>query len=76
MFGSKKPSTSGPAPAFATDEQQRGDGLTARIGQITADPANPYRSSLPLYRMAAQDAYGNAAAHTAQPEKVKRRWGR
>lgn len=58
-----------PALAFAAEEEVRGDGLTTRIQQIASDPSNPSNDSLPLYRMAARDAYSNAAQHTPQPER-------
>jgi hypothetical protein len=74
MFG-RKPAQQ-PSEAFATAEQTRADGLARRIGQISFDPANPSRGSLPHYQAAYQDASGNAAAHTAQPEQPRRKWGR
>ncbi|MBV9024246.1 MAG: hypothetical protein JO362_10745 [Streptomycetaceae bacterium] len=74
MFG-RKPAQQ-PAEMLAQAEQTRADGLARRIGQISSDPTNPSRGSLPLYQAAYQDASGNAAAHTAQPEKPRRKWGR
>lgn len=65
-----------PAEALAAEEQNRGEGLARRIARISSDPTNPSQASLPHYQAAAQNAFHNAAAHTAQPEKPKRRWGR
>ncbi|MBV9026056.1 MAG: hypothetical protein JO362_20230 [Streptomycetaceae bacterium] len=66
-----------PSEAFAAEEQHRADGLARRIVEISARPAGaPETSALPHYQAAYQDASGNAAAHTAQPEKPKRKWGR
>jgi len=60
---------SGPCEALACEEQARGDNLVARIVELAAGP-EPY--SLPLWQDAARDAYGTAAANTAQPEGVPR----
>lgn len=62
MFGRQ-----GPSPAFAAEEQQRGDNLAARIVQIQADPGSAQNDVLPLFKAAAQNAYGNAATHSPQP---------
>jgi hypothetical protein len=74
MF-SRKPAQQ-PAEALAQAEQTRADGLARRIGQITSTPGHPSAGSLPHYQAAYKDASGNAAAHTAQPEKPRRKWGR
>lgn len=50
------------APALAAEEQQRGDNLTARIGELQARGED-----VSLHQMAARDAYGNAAAYGVQP---------
>jgi hypothetical protein len=73
VFWKKEPL---PSEEFAEVEQGRADGLAKRIETISSDPANPSRGSLPFYRQAYQEASGNAAAHTAQPEKPKKKWGR
>lgn len=57
-----------PAPAFALEEEFRGEGLAARSAAIASDPFNPSRPSLPLHRDAARAAFEAAAAHTAQPD--------
>jgi hypothetical protein len=59
---------SAPAPAFALEEEHRGEGLAARAALIASDPFNPSRPSLRFYREAARLAFETAAAHTAQPE--------
>jgi hypothetical protein len=53
---------------FAQAEQTRADGLAQRIGEISSTPGHPSTGSLPHYQAAYQNASGNAAAHTAQPE--------
>lgn len=57
-----------PAPAFALEEEFRGEGLAARSAAIASDPRNPSLPSLPFYRHAARAAFEAAAAHTVQPE--------
>ncbi|WP_438479218.1 hypothetical protein [Streptomyces asiaticus] len=58
----------GKAPALAAEEQARGEGLTARIVQISSDPSNPSNGSLPLYQQAARAAFETAAEYGEQPE--------
>ncbi|MFD5319336.1 hypothetical protein [Streptomyces sp. NPDC127098] len=57
-----------PSEAFAAEEQNRADGLARRIDTITSTPGHPSTGSLPHYQAAYQNASGNAAAHTVQPE--------
>lgn len=57
-----------PAPAFAADEQARGEGLATRIEEISSDPSNPSNGSLSYYQQAAQEAFGNAAEYGEQPK--------
>ncbi|MDI5965763.1 hypothetical protein [Streptantibioticus silvisoli] len=54
---------SGPAPMLAAEEQQRGDNLAARIVELQLSG-----QSVAFHQQAAQDAYGNAAQYTVQPE--------
>ncbi|MER5350487.1 hypothetical protein ABT093_09165 [Kitasatospora sp. NPDC002551] len=65
-----------PSEAFAAEEQHRADGLARKIGEITADPTSALTGSLPHYQAAYRQASTLAAAHTAQPERPTRRWGR
>ncbi|MFI0914338.1 hypothetical protein [Streptomyces abikoensis] len=53
---------------FALEEEFRGEGLTARIVDISSDPSNPSNVCLDLYQVAAQDAFSNAARYGSQPE--------
>jgi hypothetical protein len=73
VFGRKKEL---PSEEFAGTEQLRADGLAKRIETISSDPNNPSQGSLPFYQEAYRQASGNAASHTAQPEKPKKKWGR
>lgn len=56
-----------PSPAFAAEEQNRANGLAARIVAIQATPGHPSAGSVGHYRSAYQDASGNAAEHGEQP---------
>ncbi|MGW6456714.1 hypothetical protein ACWF94_12455 [Streptomyces sp. NPDC055078] len=57
-----------PSEALAAEEQARADGLAKRCGEIASTPGHPSLGSLPHYQVAYQNASGNAAGHTAQPE--------
>ncbi|MGK5733311.1 hypothetical protein [Streptomyces sp. URMC 124] len=52
---------------LAAMEEYRGEGLTARIVDISSDPQNPSNSCLDLYQAAVQDAFSNAARYGSQP---------
>lgn len=54
---------SGPAPMLAAEEQQRGDNLTARIGELSTAGQD-----VTYHQMAARDAYSTAAQCTEQPK--------
>jgi hypothetical protein len=56
-----------PSPAFAAEEQNRANGLAARIVEIQATPGHPSAGSVGHYQAAYQDASGNAAKHGEQP---------
>lgn len=56
-----------PVPVWAHAEQERADGLAARVVVISADPGHPSRESLPLYREAARLAFESAARFAVQP---------
>jgi hypothetical protein len=57
------------APFLAAEEQQRGDNLAQVIDHFVSDPSTAAHDSLHLYQDAVQDAYGNAARYTEQPER-------
>ncbi|MFE3601828.1 hypothetical protein [Streptomyces sp. NPDC059142] len=57
----------GASEAFASEEQNRADGLARRCEEIRSTPGHPSQGSLPHYQAAYQNASGNAAAHTSQP---------
>ncbi|MBB1252909.1 hypothetical protein H3146_05945 [Streptomyces sp. OF3] len=52
-----------PCEMLAAEEQQRGDNLTAVAADRVAAGLD-----ITWHQIAARDAYGNAAAHTSQPE--------
>lgn len=58
-----------PSESYAADEQHRADGLARMIGDIQSRPDSALHRVLPHYQAAYQDAAGNAAAHTGQPER-------
>lgn len=51
------------APMLAAEEQQRGDNLTQRIGELATAGQDTT-----LHQMAARDAYSNAARYSEQPK--------
>ncbi len=57
-----------PSEAFAAEEQNRADGLGRQLVELSSDPTRPLANSLPHYQAAYQNAAGNAAANTEQPE--------
>ncbi|SFD13879.1 hypothetical protein [Streptomyces aidingensis] len=74
MIGRRR--TPEPCEALAAEEQARGDNTAAFLASITGNPGySP--TTLDAYRASIQDAFGNAAAATAQPADVprKKRWG-
>ena len=57
-----------PSPAFAAEEQARGDNLARFVANVASNPANATNASLPHYQAAIQNAYSNAGAHGEQPK--------